>query len=479
MIDYPFTPCLNPRKIYNVYTSESLVVPCGHCKACLLRKSNRYTSMSRLEASVHSYTYFVTLTYSNDYLPKAHILRNENGRYDLVDLDSSEVLCSDISLSDDYIYRLQLKMQSDYIPYLNKYDLQLFIKRLRKHYGKLQIRYHAVGEYGPAHFRPHYHLLLWFETEEVVKNLSEIIREKWSFGRVDVQISNGDCARYVSGYANSFSFVPSVLKEASLAPFCVHSQRLGFKGLTSLLPKVYESTFDQFVTRSYPVDGSYKTVYPWRSYTAFFFPRCRGFADKTHFQRLHSYKLLQDCRRLWSKESLVDIADYIYRYIYKYQFETIGPEMQCIVDRFEDLFPSKWVSDNYDEKSDYIKGVIYRDLLVSSHFYYLLNEYSEWIETQVGIYVGKYLSCEEALCARIEQFWSDFDYHNLVGSLQAQERYFIDNPIDDLELFYSPEKQENEVARTLAYRRYASMIDSRFDDSIKHKKQNDINRLLY
>lgn len=479
MSDYPFTPCLNPRKIYNVYTRESLVVPCGHCKACLLRKSNRYTTMSRLEASVHSYTYFVTLTYSNDYIPKAHILSNGNGSYDLVDLDSAQVLCNGISLSDDYIYRLQLKMQSDYIPYLNKYDLQLFIKRLRKHYGKLPIRYHAVGEYGPAHFRPHYHLLLWFEGENVVEDLPEVVREKWSFGRVDVQISNGDCARYVSGYANSFSFVPSVLKQASLAPFCVHSQRLGYSALTKMLSKVYESTFDDFIKRSFVVDGSYKEVYPWRSYTAFFFPKCRGFACQTHYQRLHSYRLLQDCRKLWPNDSLTHIAEYIYLYIYKYQFETIGPEMQCIVDRFRDLFPSIWVADNYDEQRDYIIGVIYRDLLVSSHFYYLLNEYSEWLETQVGIYVGKYLSCEEALCARIEKFWSDFDYNNLVQSLSSQERYFIDNPIDDLELFYSPDKQENEVARTLAYRRYASMIDSRFDDSIKHKKQNDINRLLY
>ena len=125
-----------------------------------------------------------------------------------------------------------------------------------------------------------------------------------------------------------------------------------------------------------------------------------------------------------------------------------------------------------------IRDVIYRDLLVSSHFYYLLNTYSSYFDSRVGIYAGQSLSRERALLARIEKFYSDLDYSNLVSQLSSQEKYITDDTIDDLVLYYSPIDYENKVAHSLAYRRYCAVIDTRFDDSIKHKKLNDENSIL-
>lgn len=477
-MNYPFTPCLHPRAVFNSYTREQMVVSCGHCKACLLRKSSRYTSMSRLEASSHSYTYFVTLTYSNHYLPKAYFVPNGKN-YDLVDVDSGEVLCADMVLSDDYLYKLRCKLSTDYLPYLNKYDLQLFLKRLRKYYGKVKLRFHAVGEYGPKHFRPHYHLLLWFEDETLKTDLPKIISEKWPFGRVDVQLAEGDAARYVSGYANSFSFVPSVLKQASLSPFCVHSQRLGYAALTRMLPEVYEVPVRDFIERSVPLNGSYKKLFVWRSYTSFFFPKCRGFAYQTTSQRLERYKILEYCRHYWHKESLSELADMLFRYCNEYHSSSIEPEMQRIVDLVIDIFPSRWEPVEDAETAEYVRNVIYRDLLVSSHFYYLLETYRNSFEKHVGIYSGQFLSCDKVLLNKIEKFYRDLDYQNLCSSLSAQESYFVENSIDDLSLFYSPLEQEHKVLHTLAYRRYEQQVEQRFDDSIKHKFQNDVNRILF
>ena len=52
------------------------------------------------------------------------------------------------------------------IPFLNYVDVQNYIKRLRKHLktalGSYEtLHFYAVGEYGPVHFRPHYHILLF------------------------------------------------------------------------------------------------------------------------------------------------------------------------------------------------------------------------------------------------------------------------------------------------------------------------------
>lgn len=476
MNDYPFTKCLSPRSIVNPYTLETMSVPCGHCKACLLKKSSRYTTMSRLESSVHDFTYFVTLTYSNQYVPKAHILTSEHG-YDLVDYETGEILANDLQLTEEYIFKLQNKLSSEYIPYLNKYDLQLFLKRLRKYYGQIKIRFHAVGEYGPSHFRPHYHLLLWFEDEIYHSELPKVISEKSPFGRVDCQLAEGDASKYVSGYANSFSFVPSVLKQSSLSPFCMHSQRLGFKALSQSMPQIYELPSNEIMSRSICLDGTVKTVMPWRSFTAFFFPKCRGFANKSTYQRLQSYKLLQKCRKYWHKESLTELTDILYDYIQSNKTLACTYEMHDIANDVIKLFPSLFLSVDDADKEKQIKSAIYRDLLLSKHFYYLLDNYD--FTKNVGIYHGQFLSREEALLNKIECFYSDLDMLQLNNMLKNEEEYITKDNTFDIELFYSSISEQNKVAYSLAYRRYSQQIEQRFNNSIKHKTQNDINQILF
>ena len=107
-------------------------------------------------------------------------------------------------------------------PHLSKYDGQLFIKRLRRYldrliqskYGKEaeKIRYYLVGEYGPVHFRPHYHVILWFSEDETYSTIREAVHQSWKFGRIDVQKSLGKCADYVAKYLNSSVSLPEVFK---------------------------------------------------------------------------------------------------------------------------------------------------------------------------------------------------------------------------------------------------------------------------
>lgn len=99
------------------------------------------------------------------------------------------------------------------IPFLNYVDVQNYIKRLRKHlYKQLgsyeTLHFYAVGEYGPVHFRPHYHILLFTNSEEVSKVLRCCHDKSWKFGRSDFQITRGGASSYVSSYVNSLSSAP-------------------------------------------------------------------------------------------------------------------------------------------------------------------------------------------------------------------------------------------------------------------------------
>lgn len=99
------------------------------------------------------------------------------------------------------------------IPFLNYVDVQNYIKRLRKHlFKKLgnyeTLHFYAVGEYGPVHFRPHYHLLLFTNSDKVASVLRYCHDKSWTFGRSDFQRSAGGASSYVASYVNSLSAAP-------------------------------------------------------------------------------------------------------------------------------------------------------------------------------------------------------------------------------------------------------------------------------
>lgn len=99
------------------------------------------------------------------------------------------------------------------IPFLNYVDVQNYIKRLRKHlFQKLgsyeTLHFYAVGEYGPIHFRPHYHLLLFTNSDEVAEVLRHCHDKSWKLGRSDFQRSAGGACSYVASYVNSLCSAP-------------------------------------------------------------------------------------------------------------------------------------------------------------------------------------------------------------------------------------------------------------------------------
>lgn len=99
------------------------------------------------------------------------------------------------------------------IPFLNYVDVQNYIKRLRKHlFQKLgsyeTLHFYAVGEYGPVHFRPHYHLLLFTNSEKVSEVLRYCHDKSWKLGRSDFQRSACGAGSYVASYVNSLCSAP-------------------------------------------------------------------------------------------------------------------------------------------------------------------------------------------------------------------------------------------------------------------------------
>lgn len=99
------------------------------------------------------------------------------------------------------------------IPFLNYVDVQNYIKRLRKYLYQIlgsyeTLHFYAVGEYGPFHFRPHYHILLFTNSKKVSEVLRQCHGKSWKLGRSDFQVARGGASSYVASYVNSLCSAP-------------------------------------------------------------------------------------------------------------------------------------------------------------------------------------------------------------------------------------------------------------------------------
>lgn len=105
--------CMTPFTIRNRLTNESQAVPCGRCPSCVKRRVSQWSFRLMQEEKVSSSAHFITLTYDTKHSPIT---------------------------------------RAGYMS-LNKRDIQLFFKRLRKT-NLERLKYYAVGNTVVRHTGP-------------------------------------------------------------------------------------------------------------------------------------------------------------------------------------------------------------------------------------------------------------------------------------------------------------------------------------
>jgi hypothetical protein len=315
---YLLSECLHPVKVFNRYTNDVIYAPCGHCYSCLKNKSNRDTALAMNIASNFKYCYFVWLSYKDEYLPYmemksfdrlddnrfnysfSSINRNlrihvPNGKDRIIDdspfnfthsMTSSEY--QDIIIKShgryDFLRRCVVYPRfedcDNRIPYCNTSDCQKFLKRLRFHskdkYNE-EIRFYGVSEYGPRTYRPHWHLLLFFNSDELASVIQQLVSESWSYGRTTCELSRGGSASYVASYVNSNVCLPSLyVQHKEIRARSFHSKGYGNNHVFPTQASIHE--LDKMSSlllngESISVNGKVKQIYPSRSYKHTVFPR--------------------------------------------------------------------------------------------------------------------------------------------------------------------------------------------------------------
>lgn len=151
-------------------SDEVVKLPCGQCVGCRLERARQWSIRCMHEASLYERNCFLTLTYRDEDLPEGGTLVRR--------------------------------------------DLQLFLKRMRKHVVKSQgrsFRFYGCGEYGDRLLRPHYHLLIFdFDFSDKRKwrrtasghdlFVSEVLKGLWPLGNSEIGSVSFDSAGYVARY---------------------------------------------------------------------------------------------------------------------------------------------------------------------------------------------------------------------------------------------------------------------------------------
>lgn len=172
-------PCFYARDAWQIREGEKLVftkpnapathykVPCNYCLGCVIQQSIHWQVRIMHELSMHESALFVTLTYEPRKEPPNGDLNFEHHR--------------------------------------------LWIKRLRRAYPEVNLRYFTAGEYGGTNAHPHYHAIIFgLELPDLVvhdqnrfgqkRYTSEKMTALWGKGHVIIGEVSHQSARYVASH---------------------------------------------------------------------------------------------------------------------------------------------------------------------------------------------------------------------------------------------------------------------------------------
>lgn len=458
--------------------------------------------MLALEESHAKYCYFINPTYDDLNVPAVRVPKDADfGSFTEFEVITPrlkadkyfEPYCvdydSDIEKSigqlcaqrDEYsrLYsRLHKFVPHDVIYLLHYPDIQKFIKRFRQ-YAKRKysasVRYYIIGEYGTNSLRPHWHLLLFFDSddlsrdleriyrptvEEVIKNpdlkfysendCSESIHSLWKFGVTTTERTNKSAYYYVSGYVTSSSRFPFVLSALS-RPHSLHSQ---FFGQTldeeEVKRAICTENFEYFRLHYRRSSKGYQIPYAiWRSYYSRFFPVFTGLTNMSYEKIFYIFGLWQEIGRLSGFYRVSNQSQWLknwYYYYYSRPLDEIPSEIADVLVNLESIFdlckhsktpdavlPIKnvlYVSKNFCKLADWLGLSLVDYYRIWCNFYKFLNlslyrEHYSALESDKKYFDGWFSRRFISPTAVIEYLDFDSDFNNFVSQSVSEHDCLI------------------------------------------------------
>lgn len=544
---YLATECFHPRKVTNKYTHETLFVRCGTCPSCLVHRSNIQCALISNMSSHFKYAYFFTLTYSDEFVPRVSFevvercdaeseidaymsdsdprhLPYDDSRYQIAATylprsgcfrvhDSGRV--RDFSETEDtyqFLHTFSGKEVRDLLVasnsrydfarrcvvspsidecrnevlVLNPYDQNLFFKRLRKLIAEKydeKICYYLVSEYGGRTYRPHWHGILFFNSDALTSSICELVSKSWSYGRTDCSLSRGSAAGYVASYLNSFVDLPDFFnRHKEIKPRSYHSKGLSVNSLfcqSSDISKVQEvaaSCFDGF---SVPINGEYVTVKPSRSYEHTVFPRISDpfFSNPHCFADLFFGAFTASDRLIRDGYISIDESLSTYEISKRYAKRYYDIRSGCIQSFYYDSLIFKFIRlESVQIDFDYVVGKIYR-------LFSAVNRTLRFWRLDSWILPHDLKRSLMKLFDVSSDYWSKKelrfinDFYDYLSAHPESQAFLNSRSVN----FVCPPKEDTSfwIGLNSTLSSLKKSVSDRIFQKVKHKNYNDISGLLF
>ena len=265
----------------SIKDKELITIPCGKCIGCRLDHSRHWADRMILELDRMKKSVFVTLTYSDEFLPcrEEDVLPTGEVRYALNDRGAKLS-----PLVKDHMPEFMKRLRADlnYEPNLIKYfneNRQLCNDRRKDGFPQIRVRFFGCGEYGENFGRCHLHIILFGLSLDDIRYLqdnkplkpvkrnelgqityeSEYLGKLWQKGFANVSESNYFTMGYVARYTMKKAEGNPYPQKYNLTPeFVLMSRR---PGIGAYFLEDHPDTIDEVAT--WYVSG--KEIY-WPSY---------------------------------------------------------------------------------------------------------------------------------------------------------------------------------------------------------------------
>lgn len=159
-VKIPLTHCLHPVRVLVTRNgrTEYIYAGCGRCALCMNKKKAEWVFRLTQTAKHTQFNYFLTLTYSDEYLPKI----GDNGTK----------------------------------------DFTKFMKRFRKNNKEIlgeKFKYFRISELGEKYGRLHFHFIA-FGTNMSFWQMKSALENSWAFGFVDIKSVTPGRIKYCCSY---------------------------------------------------------------------------------------------------------------------------------------------------------------------------------------------------------------------------------------------------------------------------------------
>lgn len=357
------------------------------------------------------------------------------------------------------------------LKYVNYRDYQLFAKRFRKYlFTKIgsyeKISSYVVSEYSPKTFRPHFHILFFFDSDEVAKNIRQAVYQSWKLGRVDTQLARDSAGSYVSGYLNSLVSLPSIFTDVSFTKnksrfsklFGYESFRQTVKTPEQAVERLSERI--RFVRNGKPCEFNPPVSYISRLLPRFV-PYSGNFSVETRTVLRSIRGVLQLFRRNepFKKETPTNLSEFIHCYTvtlyekYGYSYATLPECLRVFLAYTRSGKEIHYFTDSLKNKLSRPFYIYKRFLACGLSDDYLISLCDEYMSRQRSLSLAKQLSIQQEMFER--EGYSD-DLLSL---------FYINNPQKKVNNRYFQEWKDKNYYEVHYIR-------------VKHKKLNDENNVF-